>query len=78
MKDSFLTKRGESGTLNPFDRGSMILNFCYILCGPLPPSLINLRGKLKRLDLSSNENSKNSGRNGNISNDPNTFYSIHA
>lgn len=83
MKDSFLTKRGDNGALNPFDRGSIFLNFCYILCGPAPPSLINLRAKLTpktditlngHFNSSSIANSKNGGHNSNID----TFYSIHA
>lgn len=38
------SKKRNKDTHNPFDRGGCIRNFCYVLCGPLPPSAIDRRG----------------------------------
>lgn len=60
IKDSFLAKRVETGApINPYDRG-LVLNFCYILCGSLSPSLINLRGKIPKVNTESTKNNTNS------------------
>jgi len=49
IKDSFVNKRNTNAQqphVNPYDNGSMLKNFCNIVCGPLTPSLINMRGRV--------------------------------
>jgi len=43
IKGSFSNKRS-STNFNPFSRGNPFANCCLVLCGPLPPSLIDARG----------------------------------
>lgn len=43
IKGSFSSKRGQEH-FNPFSAGSLCGNCCIVLCGPLPPSLIDRRG----------------------------------
>jgi len=31
---------------NPFSRGSMLTNYCEVVCGPIPPSMIDARGSV--------------------------------
>lgn len=38
------SKKRNKDTRNPFDQGGLLANFRYILCGPAPPSVIDLRG----------------------------------
>lgn len=40
IKGSFSSKGG-SNTINPYSQGNLCLNCFYILCGPMPPSLID-------------------------------------
>ena len=64
----------------------MILNFCYILCGPLSPPLINLRGKINiKSDVHLNGHYKSGDTvvqtlaSNNLANGgANGFYTIHA
>jgi len=44
IKGSYSNKRTH-GNYNPFNEGNGILNCNYVLCSPLPPSLIDLRGR---------------------------------
>nr|CAG4649118.1 EOG090X01OT [Scapholeberis mucronata] len=43
IKGSFSGKRGQE-KINPYSRGGVCANCFFILCGPLPPSLIDSRG----------------------------------
>ncbi|XP_014242660.1 palmitoyltransferase ZDHHC9 [Cimex lectularius] len=43
IKGSFSSKRGAE-VFNPYSRGDICSDCCYILCGPSPPSLIDRRG----------------------------------
>ncbi|XP_054717812.1 palmitoyltransferase ZDHHC18-like [Uloborus diversus] len=43
IKGSFSTKRGQD-VFNPYSSGSLIVNFCSVVCGPNYPSLIDRRG----------------------------------
>ncbi|XP_075233061.1 palmitoyltransferase app isoform X2 [Lycorma delicatula] len=43
IKGSFTSKRGQS-SFNPYSQGNVCSNCCHVLCGPLPPSLIDRRG----------------------------------
>lgn len=43
IKGSFSSRRGQDN-FNPFSKGSICLNCCSVLCGPIPPSLIDRRG----------------------------------
>ncbi|CAF0942427.1 unnamed protein product [Brachionus calyciflorus] len=42
IKESYSSKRHHEKN-NPFDKGSIYLNFANLLCSSIPPSLINLR-----------------------------------
>ncbi|XP_021934901.1 palmitoyltransferase ZDHHC9 isoform X2 [Zootermopsis nevadensis] len=43
IKGSFSSKRGQE-TFNPYSHGNVCSNCFYVLCGPIPPSLIDRRG----------------------------------
>lgn len=43
IKGSFSSKRGPEN-INPYSQGSICLNCIWVLCGPVPPSLIDRRG----------------------------------
>ncbi|GLG96706.1 Palmitoyltransferase app [Gryllus bimaculatus] len=43
IKGSFSSKRGQE-SFNPYSQGNVCANCCYVLCGPIPPSLIDRRG----------------------------------
>uniref|UniRef100_A0A8D3BFJ6 Palmitoyltransferase n=1 Tax=Scophthalmus maximus TaxID=52904 RepID=A0A8D3BFJ6_SCOMX len=45
IKGSWSGKSGEDVT-NPYSHKNIFINCCYVLCGPLPPSLIDRRGFL--------------------------------
>ncbi|KAL1259745.1 hypothetical protein QQF64_010322 [Cirrhinus molitorella] len=45
IKGSWSSKRGEESG-NPYTHNSIFTNCCVVLCGPLPPSLIDRRGFL--------------------------------
>ncbi|CAF5173694.1 unnamed protein product, partial [Rotaria magnacalcarata] len=48
IKDTWRsTRRGETLS-NPFSRGHSLLNCFSALCGPLPPSFLNLRAIIKQ------------------------------
>ncbi|KAG8506740.1 Palmitoyltransferase ZDHHC18, partial [Galemys pyrenaicus] len=44
IKGSWSSKRGGEASINPYSHKSVITNCCAVLCGPLPPSLIDRRG----------------------------------
>ncbi|XP_036020116.1 palmitoyltransferase ZDHHC18 isoform X2 [Mus musculus] len=44
IKGSWSSKRGGEASVNPYSHKSIITNCCAVLCGPLPPSLIDRRG----------------------------------
>ncbi|XP_032246451.1 palmitoyltransferase ZDHHC18 [Phoca vitulina] len=44
IKGSWSSKRGGEASINPYSHRSVITNCCAVLCGPLPPSLIDRRG----------------------------------
>ncbi|EHB00782.1 Palmitoyltransferase ZDHHC18 [Heterocephalus glaber] len=44
IKGSWSSKRGSEASVNPYSHKSIITNCCAVLCGPLPPSLIDRRG----------------------------------
>ncbi|XP_061248146.1 palmitoyltransferase ZDHHC18 isoform X1 [Bos indicus] len=44
IKGSWSNKRGGEASVNPYSHKSVITNCCAVLCGPLPPSLIDRRG----------------------------------
>ncbi|XP_047005235.1 palmitoyltransferase app-like isoform X1 [Schistocerca americana] len=43
IKGSFTSKRGQEN-FNPYSQGNVCSNCLYVLCGPVPPSLIDRRG----------------------------------
>uniref|UniRef100_A0A1B6CPV3 Palmitoyltransferase n=1 Tax=Clastoptera arizonana TaxID=38151 RepID=A0A1B6CPV3_9HEMI len=43
IKGAFTSKRGQA-SFNPYSYGNVCSNCCHVLCGPLPPSLIDRRG----------------------------------
>ncbi|UYV63836.1 ZDHHC14, partial [Cordylochernes scorpioides] len=43
IKGSFSSRRGH-GVINPYSKGSMFGNCFLLMCGPIPPSLIDKRG----------------------------------
>ncbi|KAK6641860.1 hypothetical protein RUM44_013578 [Polyplax serrata] len=43
IKGSFSSKRGQEG-FNPYSEGNVCLNCFHVLCGPIPPSLLDRRG----------------------------------
>ncbi|ELT90031.1 hypothetical protein CAPTEDRAFT_178009 [Capitella teleta] len=43
IKGSFSTKHGQD-VYNPFSQGSYMGNCCDVICGPVPPSLLDSRG----------------------------------
>uniref|UniRef100_H2ZKS5 Palmitoyltransferase n=1 Tax=Ciona savignyi TaxID=51511 RepID=H2ZKS5_CIOSA len=43
IKGTWSKKRNRDNQ-NPFDQGGLWKNCCYVLCSPLPPSMINRRG----------------------------------
>ena len=45
IKGSYSSKRS-STNFNPYSAGNPFANCALVLCGPLPPSLIDARGKL--------------------------------
>ncbi|XP_073649801.1 palmitoyltransferase ZDHHC18 isoform X2 [Tursiops truncatus] len=44
IKGSWSNKRSGEASVNPYSHKSVITNCCAVLCGPLPPSLIDRRG----------------------------------
>nr|XP_020470583.1 palmitoyltransferase ZDHHC18-like [Monopterus albus] len=44
IKGSWSGKTGD--VTNPYSHGNILINCCSVLCGPMPPSLINRRGFL--------------------------------
>ncbi|KAA0710676.1 putative palmitoyltransferase ZDHHC14 [Triplophysa tibetana] len=44
IKGSFTAKSGNEDVGNPYSYNSIIKNCCSVLCGPMPPSLIDRRG----------------------------------
>ncbi|KAL0266249.1 UNVERIFIED_CONTAM: hypothetical protein PYX00_008849 [Menopon gallinae] len=43
LKGSFSSKRGQEG-FNPYSEGNVCSNCFHVLCGPVPPSLLDRRG----------------------------------
>src|SRR5437016_1676951 len=37
---------GRANVKNPYSRGNLFQNCCFVLCGPIRPSLIDARGEL--------------------------------
>ncbi|KAI5106370.1 palmitoyltransferase ZDHHC18, partial [Silurus meridionalis] len=46
IKGSWSSKRGVEESGNPYSYNSIFTNCCVVLCGPMPPSLIDRRGFL--------------------------------
>ncbi|XP_036443261.1 palmitoyltransferase ZDHHC18a isoform X1 [Colossoma macropomum] len=46
IKGSWSSKRGAEDSGNPYTYNSIFTNCCVVLCGPMPPSLIDRRGFL--------------------------------
>nr|XP_048298021.1 palmitoyltransferase ZDHHC18-like [Myodes glareolus] len=44
IKGSWSSKRGSEASVNPYSHKSIVTNCCAVLCGSLPPSLIDWRG----------------------------------
>lgn len=43
IKGSFASRAGRPNS-NPYSRGNICANYCYVLCSPRPPSLLDRRG----------------------------------
>ncbi|XP_056154524.1 palmitoyltransferase ZDHHC18-B [Lampris incognitus] len=46
IKGSWSGKSGSENTTNPYSHKNIFINCCSVLCGPMPPSLIDRRGYL--------------------------------
>ncbi|XP_051926134.1 palmitoyltransferase ZDHHC18-B-like isoform X2 [Hippocampus zosterae] len=46
IKGTWSGKSGARDLTNPYSHRNLIINCCSVLCGPMPPSLINRRGLL--------------------------------
>ncbi|XP_043573416.1 palmitoyltransferase ZDHHC18-like isoform X1 [Chiloscyllium plagiosum] len=46
IKGSWSSKRSSEENTNPYSYNSIVTNCCAVLCGPMPPSLIDRRGFL--------------------------------
>ncbi|XP_056651447.1 palmitoyltransferase ZDHHC18 isoform X2 [Monodelphis domestica] len=44
IKGSWSSKKSPENSTNPYSHKSVVANCCAVLCGPLPPSLIDRRG----------------------------------
>ncbi|KAG7469142.1 hypothetical protein MATL_G00125720 [Megalops atlanticus] len=44
IKGSWSGKRGAEDSVNPYSYNNIFTNCCVVLCGPMPPSLIDRRG----------------------------------
>ncbi|XP_064408241.1 palmitoyltransferase ZDHHC18a isoform X3 [Latimeria chalumnae] len=44
IKGSWSSKRSSDESANPYSYSSIVTNCCAVLCGPIPPSLIDRRG----------------------------------
>ncbi|KAJ8362289.1 hypothetical protein AAFF_G00384710 [Aldrovandia affinis] len=44
IKGSWSGKRGAEDSVNPYSYNNIVTNCCMVLCGPMPPSLIDRRG----------------------------------
>uniref|UniRef100_A0AAY4A9J1 Palmitoyltransferase n=1 Tax=Denticeps clupeoides TaxID=299321 RepID=A0AAY4A9J1_9TELE len=51
IKGSWSGKRGAEDSGNPYSYNSIVTNCCVVLCGPMPPSLIDRRGFLPPEDV---------------------------
>ncbi|XP_036372185.1 palmitoyltransferase ZDHHC18-like [Megalops cyprinoides] len=47
IKGSWSGKSGSEGSRNPYSYNNIFMNCCAVLCGPMPPSLIDRRGFLQ-------------------------------
>ncbi|XP_078146295.1 palmitoyltransferase ZDHHC18-B [Centroberyx gerrardi] len=50
IKGSWSGKSGAEDTTNPYSHKNIFINCCSVLCGPMPPSLIDRRGFLPTED----------------------------
>ncbi|XP_050432847.1 palmitoyltransferase ZDHHC18 isoform X2 [Adelges cooleyi] len=48
IKGSFASRTGRPN-FNPYSRGNICANYCYVLCSPRPPSLLDRRGIVSSL-----------------------------
>ncbi|XP_050542492.1 palmitoyltransferase ZDHHC9 [Daktulosphaira vitifoliae] len=48
IKGSFASRTGRPNS-NPYSRGNICANYCYVLCSPRPPSLLDRRGVVSSL-----------------------------
>ncbi|KAM8882806.1 palmitoyltransferase ZDHHC18-B-like [Synchiropus picturatus] len=46
VKGTWSAKNGADDITNPYSHHNILVNCCSVLCGPMPPSLINRRGLL--------------------------------
>lgn len=53
IKGSWSSKRGAEDYKNPYSFNNIFTNCCVVLCGPMPPSLIDRRGFLPPEDIPS-------------------------
>ncbi|XP_048116830.1 palmitoyltransferase ZDHHC18a [Alosa alosa] len=51
IKGSWSSKRGVEDYKNPYSYNNIFTNCCVVLCGPMPPSLIDRRGFLPPEDI---------------------------
>lgn len=49
IKGSFASRTGRPNS-NPYSRGNICANYCYVLCSPRPPSLLGIK-KISSLNI---------------------------
>ncbi|CAH1711880.1 palmitoyltransferase ZDHHC18 [Aphis gossypii] len=59
IKGSFASRTGRPNS-NPYSRGNICANYCYVLCSPRPPSLLDRRGVVLSLTESKSLNKSQS------------------
>ncbi|VVC43517.1 Palmitoyltransferase, DHHC domain [Cinara cedri] len=59
IKGSFASRTGRPNS-NPYSQGNICANYCYVLCSPRPPSLLDRRGVVLSLNESKTMNKSQS------------------